>query len=118
MARLASRLRTQVTVVLVVIGLAGSAAFALTEQPIAGQKITLKRSSSGKERLRAVLKDGALLFPAFDQPGDPSLDGLTVVLIGAGGEHVEFYVPPGLGKPGWKRIFPAQWDPKLGIHVT
>ncbi len=104
MTYLPTRILAQIAA-LAVVSLVGSAAFAqTTDQPLAGTKIVVKRASSGKETLNVVLKDPALLFPLFDELGDPTISGLTIELFGAGGERATLAVPAGIGKPGWKRV--------------
>jgi len=101
MTYLPTWMRAQITA-LAVVSLVGSAQ--PTDQPLAGTKIAIKRAGSGKETLGVVLKDPALLFPLFDELGDPTIYGLTIELFGAGGERATFAVPAGIGKPGWKRV--------------
>lgn len=79
---------------------------AATDQPISGAKLTLRRSSSGKEKLVFISKDPSFLFPAIgsaDDPGTGSPGGAIVEVsslsdpdaVGAG-------AAPGVGNPGWK----------------
>jgi hypothetical protein len=75
------------------------------DRPISGAKLTLRRSSSGKEKLVFVSKDPLFLFPAIgsaDDPGTGSPGGAIVELSSiADPGPVGAAVPPGLGKPGW-----------------
>ena len=90
------------TLVLAVLALGPVPANAV-DQGVVGQKIVIKRSASGKEKMVLVLKDPALIFPTIGGPDDPSVVGMQVELFSRdGGTHATFVIPPGLGKPGWK----------------
>jgi len=90
----------------------GALAVALTgvaesaDHVLAGAKLTLRRSASGKERLTFVARDPAFLFPALGSPDDPGTGtpgGATLELASTaepGGTG--FTAPPGVGNPGWK----------------
>jgi len=87
--------------VLVILMLASGAAWAL-DRAVVGQKILIKRASSGKEKLVVFLKDPALLFPAIGGADDPSASGMLIELLpGNGDPTAAFIMPPGLGRPGW-----------------
>jgi len=79
---------------------------AAIDQPISGAKLTLRRSSSGKEKLVFISKDPSFLFPAIGSADDPATGtpgGAIVELssisdpdaVGAG-------AAPGVGNPGWQ----------------
>lgn len=94
-----------VSVVLASVLLVGAAAHA-ADQPIAGTKLVLKRSASGKESLTFLSKDPAFLFPAIGSADDPatgSPGGALLELFSDGDPVVgSLAIPPGVGKPGWK----------------
>jgi len=75
------------------------------DQPISGAKLTLRRSSSGKEKLVFVSKDPLFLFPAIgsaDDPGTGTPGGATLELESTGeSTQVVVEAPPVVGKPGW-----------------
>ena len=67
--------------------LCGARLAVATDQPISGAKLTLRRSSSGKEKLVFVSKDPLFLFPAIgsaDDPGTGSPGGATLELESTG----------------------------------
>ena len=75
------------------------------DRPIAGRKLVLKRSGSGKETLVFTSSDDLFPFPAFGSGDDPSLSpsGLTIEILSANGDRATVVVPPGLGgPPGWQ----------------
>jgi hypothetical protein len=87
--------------------IAGSASVSgAVDQPVEGSKLTIRRSTSGKEKLVLVLKDPSLLFPAIDGVDDPSLDfgpGLLIELFAANDpSRATFVLPSGRARPGWK----------------
>ncbi len=75
------------------------------DQPIEGTKLTLRRSSAGKEKLVFVSKDPMTLFPAIgsaDDPGTGSPGGaLLEIASTTEPAGVAFEAPPVVGKPGW-----------------
>ncbi|HEV7734470.1 MAG TPA: hypothetical protein VGR62_20015 [Candidatus Binatia bacterium] len=95
-----TRLRTAL-----LLGLALSTPALATDQPIAGTKLLLKRSASGKESLVFLSKDPAFLFPAIGSLDDPATGSpggaLLELFADAGSATGAFAIPPGLGKPGW-----------------
>jgi hypothetical protein len=76
-----------------------------TEKPIAGNKLSLRRSASGRERLTFVSKDPAFLFPTpggADDPTPSGSSGLVVELFAPSTPSgVALVAPGGLGNPGW-----------------
>jgi hypothetical protein len=90
---------------LVVVGMLAAAPAAALDQPIAGAKLLLRRSTSGGERLVFVSKDPAFLFPALaggDDPSTGSSSGLVVeVFTSAEPLGVALTAPAGSGVPGW-----------------
>jgi len=85
------------------------------DQPISAVKLSLSRSSSGKEKLVFVSKDPAFLFPALgsaDEPGTGSPGG-ALLELGSLAQPVApaLVIPPGVGKPGWRSK-----DAKADVH--
>src|SRR5262245_50547895 len=76
------------------------------DQPISAVKLSLSRSSSGKEKLVFVSKDPAFLFPAFGSADDPGTGspGGALLELGSLAQPVApaLAIPPGVGKPGWR----------------
>ncbi len=96
-----TRLARIVLTAVAILTLTSDAAWAL-DRAIFGQKMIVKRSSSGKEKLIVFLKDQSLLFPAIGGADDPSSAGMLIELFpGNGGSTASFLMPTGLGKPGW-----------------
>ncbi len=81
--------------------LATHAAALAADQPIAGTRLTLKRSGSGT-KLVFVSKDPAFLFPTFGSGDDPSIGGATVDVFSAAEGAAALGMPAGVGKPGWE----------------
>jgi hypothetical protein len=79
---------------------------AATDQPISGAKLTLRRSSSGKEKLVFVSKDPSFLFPAIGSADDPATGtpGGAIVEVSSlsDPDAVGAGAAPGVGNPGWK----------------
>ncbi|HXJ33963.1 MAG TPA: DUF4215 domain-containing protein [Candidatus Eisenbacteria bacterium] len=85
----------------IVLALATHTALMAADQPIAGTRLTLKRSNSGT-KLVFVSKDPAFLFPAFASGDDPSVVGATLDVISAAEGAAALAIPAGVGKPGWE----------------
>jgi hypothetical protein len=66
------------------------------DQPVAGTKLKLKRSGSGKEKLTFISKDDA--FPVAGI--DPMVTGATIELFAQNGEEIEALSIPA-GAAGW-----------------
>ena len=85
--------------------LCGARLAVATDQPISGAKLTLRRSSSGKEKLVFVSKDPLFLFPAIGSADDPGTGtpGGAILELESTGESTQIVVeaPPVVGKPGW-----------------
>jgi len=79
------------------------------DQPLAGSKLTIRRSASGKEKMVLVLKDQSALFPAIGGIDDPSRDfapELVIELFAANDpSRAAFVVPSGRAQPGWSVKF-------------
>ncbi len=87
--------------VVAILTLALGDAWAL-DRAVVGQKIIIKRTSSGKEKVVVLLKDPTLLFPTIGGADDPSTSGMLLELLPGNGESTAvFIMPSGLGKPGW-----------------
>jgi hypothetical protein len=78
------------------------------DKPVSGQKLQLKRSSSGKEKLVFLTKDPSFLFPAIasaDNPASGAPGGMTIELFSQTEPSApSLAVPPGVGNPGWKIV--------------
>ncbi len=78
------------------------------DKPISGQKLQLRKSSSGKEKLVFLTKDPGFLFPAIasaDDPASGTPGGLTIELFSQNDPATpSLAIPPGLGTPGWKVV--------------
>ncbi len=82
------------------------AAASAADKPIAGTKLQLKKSSSGKEKLVFLSKDPGFLFPAIasaDNPASGSPGGLRIELFAQNDPTTgTLTIPAGVGTPGWK----------------
>lgn len=83
---------------LLVLGSVGSAQ--ALDQPVAGQRLVMKRSGA-KGKITFAVKDPALPFPAIGGPDDPSVVGALLEILPATVGAGALAVPAGLGKPGW-----------------
>jgi hypothetical protein len=85
--------------------LLGSAGLASAlDQPLRGDKLSLKRTASGKEKLIFVSRSIFTTVPAPGSPDDPAAGtpGGAVVELFSGNEGaVALLVPSGAGQPGW-----------------
>jgi hypothetical protein len=83
--------------------LVSTVAAALVDVPVAGEKLLVKRSRSGKEKLVYVARDAALPTPTIGSPDDPTVAGGALVEIVAATSSAvgAFVVPPDRGDPGW-----------------
>jgi cysteine-rich repeat protein len=75
------------------------------DKRITASKLTISRSTSGKEKLVFTSKDPTAFFPAIGSANDPASGtpgGLVVELFSAvEPSGVALLVPAGIGKPGW-----------------
>jgi hypothetical protein len=74
-----------------------------THHPISGERLVLKRSSSGRQILVFVSKDPTVYVPAFGAADDPTVVGSQIDVYSPAGSSPPFAItiPPVSGTPGW-----------------
>ena len=84
--------------------LGGAGLASALDQPLRGDKLSLKRTASGKEKLVFVSRSIFTTVPAPGSPDDPAAGtpgGATVELFSGNEGAVALLVPSGAGQPGW-----------------
>lgn len=85
--------------------LLATAAAAVVDVPVAGTKLFVQRSQSGKEKLVFVSRDPALPTPTIGSPDDPTVGSPGGALLEVVAENSSalgvFVVPRDQGDPGW-----------------
>jgi len=79
----------------------GQPSTCFVDRPLKARKLMLRRTTSGTESMTIDLRG---LAPTAARGGadDPSLHGMTIELLSAGGGAVAFDLPAGVSTPGWR----------------
>ena len=87
------------SLIVLLLGSAGLAA--AIDQPLRGDKLSLRRTAAGKEKLVFVSRSIMTTVPAPGSPDDPATGGATIELFSGTEGVATFVVPSGTGQPGW-----------------